>query len=136
MLQWLIAHATPPLNEKTCEGAARGGAQGGHLEVLKWLRERNVPWDSKTVREAALNGDTEMLRWALVHGCPSYGGIPSGMYGPGDLCHMIAQHGNLEMLTCAVELGCLMDEAGWSLKTSTRLTVNLLLLICTFAYSP
>jgi len=134
-LKWLREHESPPFDEETCAGAA----QGGHLEVLKWLRmrEQDCPWGPSSVRELALRGDMEMMRWALQHGCPTYGG--SGMYGPGDLCHMIAQHGDLEMLKCVVELGCPMDEAVGSLRISTRLTLNILLLICTarlYAHSP
>jgi hypothetical protein len=45
-------------------------AVSGLLEVLKWEREHNCPWDSETCRAAAANGHTEVMQWALEHGCP------------------------------------------------------------------
>ena len=48
-----------------CEGAAAGG----HLEVLKWLRENECPWNY-TCRDAALGGHLEVLKWARENGCP------------------------------------------------------------------
>jgi hypothetical protein len=38
-----------PWDEDTCTNAA----EGGHLEVLKWLRENGCPWDEKTCGYAA-----------------------------------------------------------------------------------
>jgi len=69
---------------------AHFAAQGGHLEVLKWLRfgstyeeEEGVmapltypadhaacPWDEWTSAEAAAGGHLEVLKWARAHGCP------------------------------------------------------------------
>ena len=45
-------------------------ALNGHLEVLKWARENGCPWDSFTCSYAALNGHLEVLRWAKENGCP------------------------------------------------------------------
>jgi hypothetical protein len=41
-----------------------------NLEVLKWAREHNCPWDSETCRAAAWVGNKVVLRWAREHGCP------------------------------------------------------------------
>jgi hypothetical protein len=49
----------------TCSGAA----EHGHLEVLKWAREHDCPWDEGTCVAAADNGNLEVLRWAIEHGC-------------------------------------------------------------------
>jgi len=44
-------------------------AKGGHLDVLKWLRPF-CPWDARTCSYAAERGHLEVLRWARDHGCP------------------------------------------------------------------
>merc|ERR1711957_97881 len=45
-------------------------AKGGHLEVLKWLREEGCPWDEVTCYVAAANNELGVLRWALENECP------------------------------------------------------------------
>jgi len=45
-------------------------AEGGHFELLKWLREMGCPWDYRTCAEAAAKGHFEMLKWAIENGCP------------------------------------------------------------------
>ena len=66
-------------NEDTCprdEVGAREGVlerdvrAGGHLEVLKWARENDCPWDEYTCRAAAKGGHLETLKWARENGCP------------------------------------------------------------------
>jgi hypothetical protein len=52
------------LNCCTCAAA------GGHLEVLKWLREQNCPWVEKTWANAAAGGYLEVLKWLRQHHCP------------------------------------------------------------------
>ncbi|KAJ8609837.1 hypothetical protein CTAYLR_008124 [Chrysophaeum taylorii] len=42
----------------------------GHLEVLKWARANGCPWDSLTCTEAAAGGHLEVLEWARANGCP------------------------------------------------------------------
>ena len=44
---------------------------GGHLEVLKWARERDCPWDMYTLRLARERGHPEVHAWALANGCPA-----------------------------------------------------------------
>ena len=41
----------------------------GQLEILKWLRENDFPWDSETCEFAAMNGHLEVLQRARAHGC-------------------------------------------------------------------
>ena len=50
----------------TCANAA----YNGHLELLKWAREHDCPWDGQTRRYAAEQGHTVLLRWAEENGCP------------------------------------------------------------------
>ena len=45
-------------------------ARHGQLEVLKWAREHDCPWNHRTCEAAAEGGHTELLQWARVHGCP------------------------------------------------------------------
>ena len=42
----------------------------GHLELLKWAREHNCPWDEDTCERAAFRGHLELLKWARANGCP------------------------------------------------------------------
>ena len=44
-------------------------AGAGQLEILKWLRENDFPWDSETCEFAAMNGHLEVLQRARAHGC-------------------------------------------------------------------
>jgi len=45
-------------------------AQGGHLEVLQWLREQNppCPWSELACARAAWGGHLDVLRWARERG--------------------------------------------------------------------
>ena len=40
-------------------------AEGGHLDVLKWVRSQDppCPWDEGTCQEAAEGGHLEVLKW-------------------------------------------------------------------------
>jgi len=40
-----------------------------HLEMLKWNRANQYPWDTRTCANAASNGHLELLKWARVNGC-------------------------------------------------------------------
>ena len=42
----------------------------GQLEILKWLRENDFPWDEETCAAAALNGHLEVMQWMRANGCP------------------------------------------------------------------
>ena len=44
-------------------------AGAGQLEILKWLRENDFPWDSETCEFAAMNGHLEVLQRARARGC-------------------------------------------------------------------
>ena len=45
-------------------------AGAGQLEILKWLRENDFPWDEETCAAAALNGHLEVMQWLRANGCP------------------------------------------------------------------
>ena len=42
----------------------------GHLEVLKWARENDCPWDEGTCMCAAKGGHLDVLKWARENDCP------------------------------------------------------------------
>ena len=54
-LKVLGAHGWPIRNTGTCGFAALGG----HLEVLKWLRDNGCPWGEFTCRRAAQRGTSK-----------------------------------------------------------------------------
>ena len=42
----------------------------GHLEVVKYLRRLEIPWDEWACSNAAKNGHLELLKWARANQCP------------------------------------------------------------------
>jgi len=81
----------------TCEAAAAGG----HMEVLRWLREHGHRWDEGTCHAAAKGGHLEVLKWVRGHGCP---------WTPGT-CAGAAQGGHMDVLEWLRVHGCPFDES-------------------------
>ncbi|WZN66925.1 hypothetical protein HKI87_17g84970 [Chloropicon roscoffensis] len=81
-------------DEKTCGWAA----EGGHLEVMKWLRAKGCPWGASTSRDAACGGELEVLQWMRAQDppCPWDSGV----------CYGAASAGQLEVLRWARSQGC------------------------------
>ena len=75
------------------------GAKGGQLEVLKWLRTNERPWDEKTCAFTAGGGTLETLRWARANGCPR----------SNDAFSLAATGGYLKILKWLRENGCPWD---------------------------
>lgn len=44
--------------------------EGGNLTILRWLRERNYPWDGAVAWTAIERGHLDILRYALYNKCP------------------------------------------------------------------
>lgn len=63
-------------------------AEGGHLDVLQWLRQRHCPWNDMVTYSAAVRGHLDLLRWAIDHGCP---------YQTDDLERVAVRSGNEEL---------------------------------------
>lgn len=57
----------PELDEETTESAALGG----HLEILKWLKERGCKWNSLAYSGAVDKGFLEVAEWLKENGCPT-----------------------------------------------------------------
>ena len=54
----------------TFREALRGAAQGGHLELVKHLREKGCDWDDSTCACAAQEGHVHVLEYLRTNGCP------------------------------------------------------------------
>jgi hypothetical protein len=94
VLKWSREHC--PWDEETCAYAARGG----HLEVLKRVREHDCPWDRWTCTDAAQSGQLEVLKWAREHHCQWDEGT----------CRLTAQSEHLDVLKWVREHHCPWDE--------------------------
>lgn len=69
-------------------------AANGHLNILKWARshEQKFPWSSLTCALAAMNGNMDILEYAISNKCP---------YDV-SLCVSAAKSGNLDLLQWAI----------------------------------
>lgn len=77
------------------EDACSAAAEGGQLEALIWLRERDFPWDDEVTQFATYNGYLELLRWALENACPAQN----------DLRESAAHGGHVDVLQFLKERG-------------------------------
>ena len=82
------------------EDTCTGAAKGGHLEILKWLQSEGCPWDEDTCAGAAEGGHLDILRWLRSEGCP----------WDEFTCVRAAEGGNLEILKWLQSEGCPWDE--------------------------
>jgi hypothetical protein len=65
LVEWLDDNGCSFDNSQLCDVAAARG----HLEVLRWARQRARPWDHSTCRNAARGGHPEALKWLREQGC-------------------------------------------------------------------
>ena len=112
-------------DERTC----RLAAEGGHFEVIKWLRAKGCQWDVETSNRAALGGHLEMLQWLQAKGCPWESTASDNAAFCGNLemlqwmraqdppcpwdskvCESAARKGHLEVLRWARRQGCPWHE--------------------------
>lgn len=77
-IRWAMTEWVPP--EPTVKWCAAACARGD-LEVLRWLRAHDVPWDSTAFEAAAEHGHVEVLE--VLHGqrCPHGGELPYDAFG-------------------------------------------------------
>ena len=52
------------------DNACEIAASGNQLEMLKWLRDKNYPFDEKVCRAAAKHKHFDLLKWLHENGCP------------------------------------------------------------------
>ncbi len=65
LLQWTIQETNFKLDHRLFAKATIGG----NLEMMKWLRLQNCPWDEHVCSLAAKHGHLEILKWARENGC-------------------------------------------------------------------
>ena len=75
--------------------------QGGHLEILIWLKGKGHEWDEDTFTGAANGGHLGLLKRLRELGCP---------INPLIACSVAALGGHLEVLKWLREIGCEWDE--------------------------
>ena len=85
--------------DKTRKDALNGAAKGGHLELLKHLREKEYEWDEITCAYAAHEGHVHVLEYLRTNGCP----------WNGTACIVAAVGNHLDTLKWLREHGCPWD---------------------------
>lgn len=53
------------------EDACSSAAAGGYLNVLKWLKKKNINWDQWTIACAINNKNYDILEYAIKHNAPT-----------------------------------------------------------------
>jgi hypothetical protein len=71
--------------------------EGGHLQLLQWMRANGCDWDEYTCSAAARGGHLAVLQWARVNGCD----------WDEETCKAAAKGGHLVVLQWARANGCL-----------------------------
>ncbi len=69
-----ISTSSSGLDKKAVNGDSRtttAAARYGHLDLLKWLRLNNCPWDEWTISQAVRGGRIDIVIWLHEAGCPS-----------------------------------------------------------------
>jgi hypothetical protein len=112
----------------TQKEATRGAATGGHLELLKYLREKGYEWDESTCAYAASEGHVHVLEYLRTNGCPWSSHLclhfaaagnhldtlkwlrEHGCPWDSNLTAVAAENGHFEMLKWLHEHGCPWDE--------------------------
>jgi hypothetical protein len=89
VLQWLIENRYTCLDAQICAYAA----MNGQLELMKWARQNDCPWDMWTCTYAQVWDHRDILQWARENGCP-YDGVTSTV-GQLKALRLIVEHGGL-----------------------------------------
>ncbi len=101
VVKWLV----PLVDVIGCEYLGteiiRKAAEGGHLEILRWLVENWCSWDSQTCCLAAENGHLHCLKFLARRDYKCF----LDKYGS-DICVAAARKGHLDCIKWADENGC------------------------------
>ena len=76
-------------------------ARKGHIEVMRWAKDKGIPWSDRCWSEAAKAGRLESLRWLRENECP---------WDPREVCRYAAAGGHLDVLKWARENGADWDS--------------------------
>ncbi|AGO85343.1 Ankyrin repeat domain containing protein [Pandoravirus salinus] len=98
VVSYLVNDTACPLS--AC--AAEAAADGGHLDVLRCLREAGCPWTSAVCRNAAAGGHLDVLAYAHENGCP----------WNVDTCRAARAGRHDDCLTYALRHGCMPSQLG------------------------
>ena len=85
-----------PWDEDTCAAAA----EGGHLDILRWARQRKCKWDANTCLSSAAAGHLHVLQWARKNACPWDAAV----------AHEAARRGHTEIVVWAMANGLELDS--------------------------
>ena len=55
-----------PATKHVCQNADTGG----HLEIIKWVRNNSYPWGKFTLAFSVEEDHFETFRWSVENGCP------------------------------------------------------------------
>ncbi len=66
VLKWTIKRMKCPITRQTCWAAA----EGGHLNILQYIKSQAYPWDEFTCMSAARRGHLNILKYLRDQGCP------------------------------------------------------------------
>ena len=122
-----LMHQRVDLHDELSDGLCTLAAGEGQLEILKWLRENDFPWDEVTYKRATSGGHLAVLQWAHANGCPwdeeTYSGAAydgkleilqwaraNSAPWDGTTCVEAAYSGHLEVLQWARANSCPWDE--------------------------
>lgn len=113
-------------------------AQAGHLQLLKWARAYNCYWNIKVPYVAAEHGHKEVLKYLREYDCPWFNDLCTAACAGGQLDLMpwlkmefdcffdptlalpvAAQHGHLNILMWAHELGLVQTHAQHIIRNAT-----------------
>jgi hypothetical protein len=115
VLEWLRAlekvKGGPKANAKRLawdESVTAAAADGGSLEVLRWLRYRKCPWDATTCIAAARRGYLPVLQWARKNHCAWDDGVTlAAVAGPEpNQVDQTGRGGDATLFFWCVERGC------------------------------
>ena len=67
-LKWIYQCGGIKLKGKHFEWAARDARVS--FGIMKWLKEKGCPWDSRTFASAARVGDLSKMKWLKANKCP------------------------------------------------------------------
>lgn len=68
IFEWAINISTK-LKHNLGVAICAAAAEGGQLEMLKYLRAKEYPWNEYVCVNAARNGHLNVLDWAMMNGC-------------------------------------------------------------------
>lgn len=71
------------------ERTCTAAAKQGHLKTLKWAVENGCPWNNQVTIWATYNGDLNMLSWAIGSGCD---------YNAYEMANIATKHGYIHIL--------------------------------------